>query len=127
VIDKKGTERRRYERYKLKDRFFITFRPHFDRVGWLIDISKGGVSLEYSAIQDYSTLTETVNVDIFSAPKSFRLSNLSCQVAYDSRADRGKSFFETIETRRCGLVFGDLSQDQTAQLDVAMKQCSVVA
>ncbi len=127
MIDKKGTERRRYERYKLKDRFFITFRPHFDRVGWLIDISKGGVSLEYSTIQDYSTLTGAVNADIFSAPKSFRLSNLSCQVVYDSRADRGKSFIETIETRRCGLVFGDLSQDQTAQLDVAMKQCSVVA
>ena len=127
MIDKKGTERRQYERHELEDRFFITFRPHFDRIGWLTDISKGGVSLEYSTIQEYPPLIENVIVDIFSAPKNFRLSNLPCQLVYDSRVDRGKCFIETIETRRCGLVFGDLSQDQTAQLDVALNQCTVAA
>ena len=124
MIDKKGLERRRHERHALKDRFFITFRPHRDRVGWLTDISQGGVSLEYSTIEDGSPLTEKVVVDIFSAPKSFKLSNLPCQLVYDSRVDRGKRFFETIETRRCGLVFGDLSQDQAAQLDVALEKCT---
>ena len=125
MINKKGAERRRYERHEPEDRFFITFSPHFDRIGWLTDISKGGVSLEYSNIEDYSPLTQNVIVDIFSAPKSFKLSNLPCQLVYDSRVDRGKSFIETIETRRCGLVFGDLSQDQTAQLDIALNQCTV--
>ena len=125
MINKKGAERRQYERHELEDRFFITFRPHLDRIGWLTDISKGGVSLEYSNIEDCSPLTENVIVDIFSAPKSFKLSNLPCQLIYDSRVDRGKRFIETIETRRCGLVFGDMSQDQTAQLDVALNQCTV--
>jgi hypothetical protein len=125
VIDKKGAERRQYERHELGDRFFITFRPHLDRIGWLTDISKGGVSLEYSTIQEYAPLTENVIVDIFSAPKSFKLSNLPCQLVYDSRVDRGNQFIETIETRRCGLVFGNLSQDQAALLDVALNHCTV--
>ncbi|MFH0996701.1 MAG: PilZ domain-containing protein [Pseudomonadota bacterium] len=125
VIVKEDAERRQYERHELEDRFFITFRPHLDRIGWLVDISKGGVSLEYSNIEDCSPLTEDVVVDIFSAPKSFKLANLPCQLVYDSRVVRGRSFIETTETRRCGLVFGDLSQDQTAQLDVALNHCTV--
>jgi hypothetical protein len=125
VSDKKGAERRRYERHELEDRFFITFRPHLDRIGWLTDISKGGVSLEYSTIQEYFPLTKNVIVDIFSAPRSFKLSNLPCQLVYDSRVDHGQRFIETIETRRCGLVFGELSQDQAAQLDIALNQCTV--
>ena len=44
VIDKKDAERRLYERHELKERFFITFRPHLDRIGWITDISKGGIS-----------------------------------------------------------------------------------
>jgi hypothetical protein len=44
VSDKKGAERRLHERYELKERVFITFRPEFDRIGWITDISKGGVA-----------------------------------------------------------------------------------
>jgi c-di-GMP-binding flagellar brake protein YcgR len=120
VTDKKGVERRRYKRYEVKDQIFITFRPHFDRIGWITDISKGGVALEYSTIQEYSALTERVSVDIFSSPRKFDLSNLSCQLIYDARVDRGKGFIETIETRRCGLVFENLSPHQATQLEVVL-------
>jgi hypothetical protein len=125
VIDKKGSERRRYERYEVKARIFITFRPQFDRIGWITDISKGGLSLEYSTIQEYSALTEKVNVDIFSSPRKFDLSNLPCQLIYDARVDRGKGFIETIETietRRCGLVFENLSPHQEGQLEVVLSE-----
>jgi hypothetical protein len=122
VIDKKGAERRRHERYEVKDRIFITFRPQFDRIGWITDISKGGLSLEYSTIQEYSELTEKVNVDIFSSPRKFDLSNLPCQLIYDARVDRGKGFIETIETRRCGLVFENLSPHQADQLDIVLNE-----
>jgi hypothetical protein len=125
VTDKKGAERRRHERYGVKDRIFITFRPQFDRIGWITDISKGGVSLEYSTIQEYSALTEKVSVDIFSSPRKFDLSNLPCQLIYDARVDRGKGFIETIETRRCGLVFENLSPHQADQLDVVLSEFTI--
>lgn len=125
MSDKKDAERRRHERYALKDRVFITFRPLFDRIGWITDISKGGVSLEYSTIQEYSALTEKVAVDIFSTPRKFDLSNLPCQLIYDSRVDRGKGFIETIETRRCGLVFENLSPHQADQLNVVLNEFTI--
>lgn len=123
VAGKKGPERRQHERITLKDRVFITFRPQFDRIGWITDISKGGVSLEYSTIQEYAALSEKLYVDIFSSPRKFELSNLSCRLVYDDRIDRGKGFIETIETRRCGLAFGDMSQHQANLLEAVLSQC----
>ncbi len=38
--------------------------------------------------------------------------------------DRGKGFIETIETRRCGLVFEKLSQHQADQLEVVLSECT---
>jgi hypothetical protein len=125
VTDNKGADRRQHARYKLKDRIFITFRPQFDRIGWLTDISKGGVCLEYPTIQEYSELSNNVHVDIFSAPNSFKLTNLHCKLVYDSRIDMGKGFMEAIETRRCGLVFGDLSKQQFDQLNLALNNYTV--
>lgn len=124
VTDKNDVERRRYERFEVKDRFFITFRPNFDRIGWITDISNKGISLEYTTIQEYFPLNENVSVDIFSSPKKFDLSNLPCQLIYDKRVDRGNGFIETIETRRCGLFFENLSSYQAAQLDIVLSSCA---
>jgi len=122
MFDKKGAECRQYVRYEVQNSIFITNRPKFDRIGWLTDISKGGVSFEYLAIQDYSAFTGNINLDIFSSPKKYDLSNLPCQVIYDARVDVRKGFMKTIVTRRCGLVFGDISQHQAVQLDVVLSQ-----
>jgi hypothetical protein len=125
MIDKKAAERRKHTRYEVKDRIFITFRPNFDRIGWITDISKGGVSLEYSTLQEFSALTDKVCVDIFSSPRKFDLSNLRCQMIYDARVESEKGFIETIETRRCGLNFESLSPHQAAQIDIVL--CEVTA
>lgn len=120
MTENKGKERRLHERYELKDRIFITIRPEFERIGWLTDISKGGVSFEYTKIQEYSPLTEKIQVDIFSSPKIFDLSNLPCKLVYDTPVAKGAGFMESIETRRCGLIFQEMSQHQTVQFDGAM-------
>jgi hypothetical protein len=117
-----GAERRKHVRLALKDRVFITFRPLFDRIGWITDISKGGVSLEYSTIEEYPALTEMLTVDIFSSPRKIELTSLPCRLVYDDRVDNGNDFLGTIETRRCGLVFGELLQHQAAQIEVILNQ-----
>jgi hypothetical protein len=122
VAGKNGQERRRHDRITLKDRIFITFRPHFDRIGSVTDISTGGVSLEYSVVQEYSALTDKFSVDIFSSPKKLEMSNLPCRLVYDERINAEKGFFETLETRRCGLAFDGLTQYQAAQLEAELKK-----
>ena len=123
VTDKQGQERRQHERYSTNDNIFITFRPHFDRIGSISDISRGGVSLEYSVIQDYSALTDKLWVDIFCSSKKLELSNVPCRLIYDRRVDTDKGFLKTIETRRCGLEFSELSPYQTSKLEIELSHC----
>lgn len=126
VTDKQGQERRRHKRYLTNDNIFITFRPHFDRIGSISDISRGGVSLEYSVIQDYSALTDKLWVDIFCSSKKLELTNVPCRLIYDRRVEIDKGFLKTIETRRCGLEFSDLSQYQTARLEAELNDCRMI-
>jgi hypothetical protein len=126
VIGKKGLERRQHERIALKDRVFITIRPLFDRIGWITDISRGGVSFEISTIQEYSVLSAKLSVDIFSSPRKYEISNLPCRLVYDDRIDRGNGYKETIETRRCGLAFVDMSYHQVAQIEAVLSQCDSI-
>ncbi len=120
MTDLKGAGRRMHERYELKESVFITFRPDFDQIAWLMDIGKGGVSFKYSTINGYPKLNEDIYVDIFSSPKKFNLNNLPCKLVYETTIDNEKGFIENGETRRCGLIFGQMSQHQAAQLDVAL-------
>jgi hypothetical protein len=123
VTDKKGQERRRHERYSTNDHIFVTFRPHFDRIGSISDISKGGVSLEYSVIQDYAALNDKLWVDIFCSSKKLELSNVPCRLIYDERIESDKGYIKTIETRRCGLEFAELTPYQSARLESELSQC----
>jgi c-di-GMP-binding flagellar brake protein YcgR len=116
--DKKGAERRRHERYELKEQVFITFRPEFNRIGWITDISKGGVALQFSAVQDYSELPENIHADIFGFPQGFNLPNVRCKLVYDIH-DRGLGF---IGTRRCGLAFDEMSGYLESKLDSILTQ-----
>jgi hypothetical protein len=125
MIGTNGSERRRHTRHELNDQVFIAFRPDFDRIGWLLDISKGGVSFEYPVLQNYPTLAMDVCIDIFSAPRKFELSNLSCDLVYDARFEREKGVFKTIGTRRCGLSFKNLTPQKTAQLEVILKEFTI--
>jgi len=98
VIEQKGAERRRHERYELKDRVFITFRPSLtESAGSRISARRAWL-LNIRLFRIIPRCPEKVNVDIFSAPRKFDLSNLPCQLVYDTRVDRGKDFSETVET-----------------------------
>jgi len=120
--EKTGRERRRHERYSTNGSFFITFRPHFDRIGAVRDISLSGVALEYSVIQEYSDLSDKVWVDIFCSSKKLELSNVPCRLIYDERVESDKGFLKTIETRRCGLEFAGMQPHQAMRLEDELKQ-----
>jgi hypothetical protein len=123
---KNGAERRQHERYQLKDRVFIAVRPEYDRIGWLTDISKGGVSYEYPAIHHYEASSKNMHVDIFNARRKIDLSNMPCQVIYDTRIKKDDGYTETIATHRCGLFFRDISQNQMVKLDMVLNQSHVI-
>lgn len=114
MTDKSERDRRQHPRYRVDDEVFLAFRPQFDRIGKLKDISQGGVAFEYTVFQE-SQPVQTAEIDIFSAAKDFHLPRVLCKIVYDVKLDSYPSF-NNIVTRRCGLQFQDLSEQQAAQL-----------
>jgi hypothetical protein len=96
-------ERRQYTRFTVSEDVFVTFRPSFDRIGNVKDISKGGIGCEYLAF-DKLDKVEQVEVDIFSKAHGFYISNVPCRVAYDT-SDHSLFLLSGAEVRRCGLQF----------------------
>ncbi len=116
---KKGVEdRRRFHRFGIKNAVFITFRPEFDMIGKLTDISAGGLAFEYNSFGDREK-SELVEIALFSHPKDYSLPKAVCRVVYDREVEDCYSF-KGFQTRRCGLEFCDLTSDQMLQLDMLM-------
>jgi c-di-GMP-binding flagellar brake protein YcgR len=116
---KKGEEdRRRFHRFGMKNAVFITFRPEFDMIGKLTDISAGGLAFEYNSFEDREK-SDVVEIALFSHPKDYSLPKAVCRVVYDREVE-GCFSFKGFQTRRCGLEFYELNLDQMLQLDMLM-------
>lgn len=114
-------DRRQYKRYEVKSTVFITLRPRFDTMGWLKDVSRGGVGFEYTALDDQCRET-TAEVDIFSQEKDLRISRIACRVVYDLSLEEGLGV-EGLETRRCGIQFQRLPPRQAQQIKRLLEIC----
>jgi len=107
------SEQREYTRFLTKNNAYASFGHESIRVGTIKDISLGGVSFEYVFYAD-SVQEDSHQIDIFITQNGFQLSDLPCQLVYDIplRVSSTTLFI----TKRCGLMFGGLSDVQSAQL-----------
>ncbi len=119
--DREG-ESRIPRRLSLTDTIFVTFRPLYDVVGQLVDVSTDGLALEYTAHEPLER-RDKVAVDIFCQPRNLNLSRIPCHVSYDWKVEDAPSF-RGFETRRCRLRFGEVSPEQRAQLDALLESCN---
>jgi hypothetical protein len=116
---KAKANRRQSPRYGLKADFFLRIWPYLDRVGKLMDVSRGGAAVEYLVHSQYEEVVD-VEVDIFSAePTDLLLLSVPCKVVYETRIEPQTSL-ESIETRRCGLRFERLSLQHSELLKLLL-------
>jgi len=108
-------DRRKSRRLVVEETVFVTFRPEFNKIGRLKDISRSGMAFEYPAYDNYGS-TASVEVDIFSHIDDFHVSRVQCEVVYDIEGPAHPSFSD-IQFRRCGLQFRALSDNNTAKLE----------
>lgn len=114
-------ERRRDERFRLAGDVFLAFRPSFERVGRILDISAGGIAVEYAS--DLGPLERgEVLVDIFMKHKNNRIRNLPCHVVYDVEEPSGFEW-EGVSPRRCGLKFLALAEEHLSELRGFFSNC----
>lgn len=109
-----AAERRRCLRYGVGGNIFVTFRPNFDTVGIVRDISHRGIGFEYTSSSCLGEINATT-LDIFLNPLGFKLVGVPYKIAYDADAD-DECDGPGIRTRRCGIELTGLSRGQFDQL-----------
>jgi c-di-GMP-binding flagellar brake protein YcgR len=114
-----NTERRKTVRFLPQDEAFVALRPEFTQLGRLINISKGGLAFQYIASKGESH--GSTHLDLFTGNNSFYLSRLPCKVIYDSRLFEDNTSSTSLERRRCGVEFGEITEVQAAQLQSYLK------
>jgi hypothetical protein len=108
-------ERRKYRRLSVTDLAFAVFMPNYSKLGKITDISKGGLAIEYVAeevLNDGSS-----HIDIFFAGGGLYMAGIPIKTIHDIRCQKPTKMISSIKVRRCGLQFGELTQEQEAQLD----------
>lgn len=119
------TERRKNTRFLVQDDVIAVLQNGSTKVGQVRDISIGGLSFDH--IYDENLSRGPFRRDIVLLTNEFCISRVPCRVVYDipvPKPTEYQSLFIGFTTRRCGIQFDALSDDQLAQLDSFLKTCN---
>jgi hypothetical protein len=109
---KEWGDRRKHERFEVSMGVFVSFRPHDNRLGEIVDISMGGLAFRYLAAGE--PLNGSYRLKIFLAEGDFYLND----VLFETVTDFGTYHipFTSITMRRSGVQFAELTHHQMSQL-----------
>jgi hypothetical protein len=105
------TERRQFNRFKVENGALVEAKVNGTKIGEIIDISEGGLAFSYIDIG--TRPEESFEIDLYFQEKNFRLENLPARTISDIS---NKSPFAITKTRRHGVQFADLDENQTTGL-----------
>lgn len=113
-----GADNRRHDRYRVKDHIYVNLRSESgEEVGQLMDISKGGLSLQCLATEEkprtYTDLGILASMDLATERISFRTVSI--------REVNNHIPLSVTRLLRYSLEFKDLSPDQQAKIDYFIK------
>lgn len=110
-------ERRRHPRIAIEDHVFIAISNGHHRIGRVRDISLGGLAFEHIYEGDLNWIEKRKDVLLWVNDR--RLSRVPCTIVYDTPLPIGPEYgMLTIQltTRRCGVRFEPLTEEQAEQL-----------
>ena len=116
------TEQRKNIRFLAQDNIIVVLRNDLTKIGEVKDISKGGLSFEH--IYEGDSEGELSRKTLFLWANEFSMSKVPCKVIYDilmPTPEEYESLAIRFITRRCGVEFEALIEDQMAQLDFFLK------
>lgn len=109
---------RKNSRFSVQDDVIAALKNGFTKIGKVKDISTGGLSFEH--IENEISKHESFERNIILLVNGFCLPKVPCRVVYDipvSTSDEYQAFPVLFITRRCGVKFERLSEDQKMELD----------
>jgi hypothetical protein len=107
-------ERRRHKRSQAEEGAYAAVRPQYDKIGQIIDVSRGGLAFRY--VVSGSEEDASSDLDIFLIGDSFHLDKVPFETVSDEEIPRRSSPGSQV-IRRCGVQFGELTQMQILKLE----------
>lgn len=123
-ISNEQSERRICKRCTPGDKAFAVFRPEFNKIGKINDISSCGVSFSYINTREQKSGYSFANylmdpeIDILISDEDIHLKKIPCRVVYDNKIFSIETdSIRNMEVRQCGLEFMGLTIDQLVALN----------
>ena len=111
---KKSDVRRNNTRFRVPEGTFAKVKGSANKVGQMIDISKGGLAFRYIDIGERPN--RSFELDMIVKNNGFHLGNVPLITTSDLEADK-EFAFSSIPMRRSGGQFGELMDSQISQLE----------
>jgi hypothetical protein len=108
-------ERRQYRRYHFTGDDVFVFRHKDKKVGWITDMSRGGLSYEYIPTSESESENEIIDIFV-SGKKRFFLPGLNCKVIYNRKEKATSGSYSPVTFKRCGLKC-EFSENQAIRFD----------
>jgi hypothetical protein len=106
-------ERRQHKRFHAPKGLFAVLRPGYTKMGSVVDMSISGLAFRYV---DREEPPKGTHMDIFMIGDVFHLGKVSVKTVSDVEVVHGRPYC-SFTIRRCGVMFGELTDDQKAQLE----------
>jgi hypothetical protein len=106
------SEARNHQRFRAGEGVFVILKPSHSHVGRLIDISMGGLAFDY--VVDGVLPKPPAELEIFVKGGAFRMNGIPCKAIWAKTTEEGR--VSTLKKRRCGVQFGELTDQQKAKL-----------
>ena len=115
-------EKRRDIRFVAADDVVVVLPDKVSKIGRVIDIGQGGLAFEL--IDDEESRWEFSKRDISLWANEFRVSDIPCKMVYDIPVQPPPEYellSAHIKTRRFGIQFESLTENQKGQLEFLLK------
>jgi hypothetical protein len=109
---KARSEDRKHKRFRAREGVFVMLKPSLTHVGRLVDISMGGLAFDY--VVDSVLPKPPAELEIFVKGGTFRLNGIPCKEIWAETTDESRA--TAITRRKCGVRFGELTDQQKAKL-----------
>lgn len=115
---KNSFEKRKHKRLRVHEDAFVVLKPHYEKLGHIIDISIDGLAFRY--IDEKGTSGRSSVLDIFFVDNRFHLEKVPFETILDLETDSRMSY------RRCSVRFGEMTDNQRSQLNDFIKDYTIV-
>lgn len=121
--DRTLVERRKHERYKVKDGIVAVPHASSTRFGKIREISMGGLTVRYFEEKEWGC--EPSEIDLVMSDADFSLDRVPIKITFDMEKPT-LTPYRILYERQCGLQFGKLSKLQLAQLSNYLQNYAAV-